>query len=134
MFGAKIADYIYTLETQTTGSGVTKFKEIFYKDYYAFTLGGSKVSVASVNNDDYPYASVNWQDEAGTVYGGVLDVTTGVLTVEYDSSLQPITPYDVQLTPTAVTARAGDNNVFADTGDTTVQFKDSIQHYIDQRV
>ena len=66
-----------------------------------------------------------------TYYGGVLDVTRGVLTVEYDISLQPITPYDVQLTPTAVTARSGVNNVYSDTGDTSVKFKDSIQHYID---
>jgi len=69
-----------------------------------------------------------------TYYGGTLDVTTGVLTVEYDSSLQPITPYDVQLSPTAVRAIVGVNNVYSDTGDTTVQYKDTIQHYIDTRV
>ena len=35
------------------------------------------------------------------------------------------TPVTVQLTPTAVTARAGDNNVYSDTGDTSVQFINS---------
>ena len=167
MFGSTIADYIYTLETQTAGAGVSKFKEIFYKDYYAYNAGGTKVSVASVNNDDYPYASVSWQDEAGTVYGGNLDLTTGVLTVthgEIDSYngesinepwlsskdvyteggtpttgaqvVYPLTmPITYQLTPVQVQALLGVNNVFNDTnGDTEVQYKDSIQHYIDTRV
>lgn len=43
--------------------------------------------------DADPTYSISWQDEAGTVYGGELDVTTGVLTVNlakkvFDGSLQ----------------------------------------------
>lgn len=33
--------------------------------------------------DADPTYSISWQDEAGTVYGGTLDVTTGVLTVTH---------------------------------------------------
>ena len=45
------------------------------------------------------------------------------------------TPFDIDLTPEVISAVVGENNVYSDTnGDTTVQFKDSIQHYIDQRV
>lgn len=41
---------------------------------------------------------------------------------------------DIDLTPEVISAVVGTNNVYSDTnGDTTVQFKDSIQHYIDQR-
>ena len=43
------------------------------------------------------------------------------------------TPFDIDLTPEAISAIVGTNNVNSDTnGDTTVQFKDSIQHYIDK--
>lgn len=78
MFGERVADYIYSLG-QTTG--MLLFKQIFYKNYYAYAAGETKISVASVNNDNYPYAVVNWQDKAGTVYGGTLDVINGVLSV-----------------------------------------------------
>ena len=45
------------------------------------------------------------------------------------------TPFDIDLTPEVISAVVGENNVYSDTnGDTTVQYKDSIQHYIDQRV
>ena len=35
MFGSTIADYIYTLEQNTAGSGVAWFRKLFPKDYYA---------------------------------------------------------------------------------------------------
>ena len=45
------------------------------------------------------------------------------------------TPFDIDLTPEVISAVVGTNNVYTDTnGGTTVQFKDSIQHYIDTRV
>ena len=42
------------------------------------------------------------------------------------------TPFDIDLTPVQINAIVGSNSVSSDTnGNTTVQFKDSIQHYID---
>ena len=42
---------------------------------------------------------------------------------------------DIDLTPVQIRALVGENNVYSDTnGNTTVQFKDSIQHYIDTKV
>ena len=42
------------------------------------------------------------------------------------------TPFDIDLTPEVISAAVGTNNVYSDTnGNTTVNFKDSIQHYID---
>lgn len=38
-FGSGIADYIYTLEQSTAGSGVAWFKKLFLKDYYAYNPG-----------------------------------------------------------------------------------------------
>ena len=102
-----------------------------------------------------------------TVYGGVLDVTRGKLTVTHaniasyngESINEPwlssmdvytpggtpttgaqvvyplTTPFDIDLTPEVISAIVGTNNVSSDTnGDTAVQYKDSIQHYIDSRV
>ena len=39
MFGATIAQHIYTLEKATTGAGVAYFKKFFPKDYYPFNKG-----------------------------------------------------------------------------------------------
>ena len=41
MFGTAIADYIYSLEQATSGSGIAKLKEwgFFTKDYYAYNTG-----------------------------------------------------------------------------------------------
>ena len=46
---------------------------------------------SGADTSDYTTLSISWQTEAGTVYGGTLDVTTGVLTVDrisetYDGS------------------------------------------------
>ena len=39
MFGSTIADYIYNLEISTAGAGVSLFKSLFPKDYYAYNPG-----------------------------------------------------------------------------------------------
>ena len=45
------------------------------------------------------------------------------------------TPFDIDLTPVQIRAIVGTNNAYSDTnGNTTVKFKDSIQHYIDTKV
>ena len=81
MFGSKIADYLYNLETQTTGAGVALFKQIFYKDYYAYNAGGTWVSVASVNGDSYPdYAEIQLGQE---VYGAEVDAVNGVARISH---------------------------------------------------
>lgn len=102
--------------------------------------------------DTYP---ISWQTEAGTVYGGTLDVTTGLLTVTHaniasyngESINEPwissedvyseggtpttgaqvvyplATPQTYQLTATEVKTLLGDNAIWADTGDTTVDYR-----------
>ena len=39
MFGATVANYVYTLEQATAGAGVIWFKSLFPKDYYAYNPG-----------------------------------------------------------------------------------------------
>ena len=81
MFGSTIADYIYSLEQGSTGAGVALFRQIFYKDYYAYNAGGTKVTVDSVNGEPTcPNAQITF-GSAGTVYGGEVDLKAGKLRV-----------------------------------------------------
>ena len=99
---------------------------------------------------------VSWQSEAGTVYGGTLDVTTGVLTVRpyygsyngeplvgpwissmdaYAPGATPTTgaqvvdlggtPIEIPLTATQISLLAGQNALWADSGDVTVEYLSS---------
>lgn len=106
--------------------------------------------------------SITFPSEAGTVYGGTLDVTTGLLTVThgymagYNGESLPgkwisdrdvyapgttptigaqvvyelATPQTYQLTPTEVDLLLGENNVFADTGGTSVTYRADTKLYI----
>jgi len=109
--------------------------------------------------------SFSWQAEAGTVYGGTLDVTTGVLTVTrgqiasyagetlpgawisdrdvYAAGTSPSTgaqvvyelaePITYQLTPTQVRTLYGENNLWADTGDVTAEYRADLEKYIEKK-
>ena len=69
-------------------------------------------------------------DNAETTANDVKTAMNGVMLV-YELA----TPFDIDLTPEVISAIVGVNNVYSDTnGDMTVQYKDSIQHYINQRV
>ena len=75
MFGSTIADYIYSLEQGTAGAGVAFFRSIYPNDYYAYDTGTDEM-VGSREGNTY---TIQLGD---TYYGGSLDVTTGVLTVD----------------------------------------------------
>lgn len=47
--------------------------EMFPNDWYPYNAG-EITCVSAVNGDPYQKIAVNWEDEAGTVYGGTLDV------------------------------------------------------------
>ena len=83
MFGEEKANEIYAMEQSVAGSGVAYFKSIFPHDYYDYNTGVSNTMAGIVNGENYHTYSVNWQTEAGTVYGGTLDVKTGVLTLTH---------------------------------------------------
>lgn len=69
-----------------------------------------------------PYSAdtynISFPAEAGTVYGGTLDVINGVLTVNNGSA-----PGTYQLTPIEVKTMLGANNIWADTGDVSVSYR-----------
>ena len=59
MFGSTIADYIYSLETATPGTGIAWFKKLFPKDYYAYDAG----SLQSVQAASHEMTGFNQWDE-----------------------------------------------------------------------
>lgn len=59
MFGSTIADYIYTLEQNTAGSGVAWFRKLFPKDYYAYNVG----QLMSVKTSGHNMVGFNAWDE-----------------------------------------------------------------------
>ena len=71
-FGSTIADYIYSLETATTGSGVACFKRYFPKDYYPYkAIGGFE----HVKISGKRYTGFNQWDEQ--TQSGYYDISTG---------------------------------------------------------
>ena len=81
MFGQEKAEEILALENGNTGDGVAWVKNLFPKEYYAYNAGET-TCVSAVNGDPYWKKDIDWTTQAGTVYGGTVDVVTGVLTVD----------------------------------------------------
>lgn len=146
------AEYVrFTVATSQTGN----------VDTFAVNYPATDTAYHAYNGSS---VSVNWQTEAGTVYGGTLDVTTGVLTAtdaniaSYNGETLPstwisdrdiyadgttpttgaqvvyklATPQTYQLTPQEVQTILGQNNIFADCGDSTVQYRADTKLYIDK--
>lgn len=80
MFGEEVADYVYGLERETAGAGVAWFRNLF-PHYWYDTSAATVTCVSAVNGNPYGLIQVSWQSEAGTVYSGNINLTTGILTV-----------------------------------------------------
>lgn len=61
MFGSTIADYIYTLEQGSAGSGVNFFRKLFGKNYYPFD-SGTLMSVNAVSHDMVGFNALNLEN------------------------------------------------------------------------
>lgn len=128
-----------------------------------FELGSTATDYEPYAGDTY---SITFPTEAGTVYGGELDVTNGALTVDrafiasyngetlpsewisdrdkYVAGTTPTTGAQVcyklsqavvyTLTPTEIKTLLGDNNVWADAGDTEVTYRADTAKYIDKKI
>lgn len=74
MFGTTIADYVYSLEQATAGSGIAWLKShgFFTKDYYPYNAG----ELISVKASGKKYVGFNQWDEEWE--NGLIDETTGV--------------------------------------------------------
>ena len=74
---------------------------------------------------------IDWTDEAGTVYGGTLDVVSGKLTSTMDASGHLLAePIEYQLSAQQVTSLLGENNVWNTAGDTEATYVADPKLYI----
>lgn len=71
MFGATIADYVYSLEQAQAGAGVAWFRDLFPNSYYAY----SAPTLISVKTSGHKTVGFNQWDEEWEVGG--LNLTTG---------------------------------------------------------
>ena len=122
MFGSTIADYIYSLEQNTAKMGVDLIRAIFNKIYYSYNVGGSLVSVQSVNGSYYPNAVISFG--SSITEGGELDLVTGLLRVD----TTPVTY--IQTTPAPIRTLKGLNSIWADYGDISVTYRETLKHYL----
>ena len=153
-------DDIETFAIRVTSSGNSNTAVVRCKNI--------QLELGSTATDYEPYQSetydIEFPTEAGTVYGGSLDVTTGVLTVDraqiasyagetlpstwisdrdvYSAGATPTTgaqvvyelatPQTYQLTPTEIRTLLGQNNIWADTGDTAVTYRADTKLFVEQ--
>ena len=75
-------------------------------------------------------------DFGTTIYGGSINVTTGILTSKYNADgTEKATPDIIQLTPQEITAIVTNNFIYGNTnGNTSVTYLETIKEYIDKRV
>jgi len=110
--GVTVGDYFsvkninYFDLTEMFGAGnepstVEEFKALFPNDYYPFDDSYTETCVSAVNGDPYRQVEVSFPTEAGTVYGGTLDVTNGVLTVDRAMVDMGTLVYNKTLSPSA---------------------------------
>lgn len=71
---------IYDDEIATEGAGLADFRLLFPHDYYQYDAG-TPTCISAVNGDPHWQIDCSWDFLAGTVYGGSIDLATGVLTV-----------------------------------------------------
>ena len=86
------ADKTYNLTTNKTGTRFTTYAGTRFVRFRPYSTGLTTSTKAQVERGSSatayePYHSttypISWQTEAGTVYGGTIDVTTGMLTVTH---------------------------------------------------
>ncbi len=132
MFGATKAEEILALENGNTGDGVAWVKNLFPKEYYAYN-SGTTTCVSAVNGDPYWKKDINWSAQAGTVYGGTLDVVTGVLTVDrvmwepdnsasciLSSQTSDVCVFDASLVNNSLPNAASPSNIISNRFSTTI--------------
>ena len=81
LFGEAKAEEIFAMEQSEAGSGVAYIRSLFPKATYPYDTG-TIMSVHEVNGTAGWKVPVTFPSPPGTVYGGELDVLTGLLTVD----------------------------------------------------
>ena len=144
MFGSTIADYICNLETQTAGAGVAFFKALYPNNYYPYNAGtkqlvGDTLATFTFGQSIYQ-GSIDWKS-GGVVgtWGYIASYNGETISGEwlcdravYDAGATPptgsqvayelATPIEIPLGGINLLTQQGVNNIFCDTGDTTLEW------------
>jgi hypothetical protein len=128
-----IADLSNTSKFNFTYDNISKRWQSPFSDIKVFAQRSADVIAEQWQADTT--AAAGSESKFFTVGGALYFYTADNVNKPVGNLVYPLkTPFDIDLTPEVILAIVGTNNVYSDTnGDTTVQFKDSIQHYIDQR-
>lgn len=111
--------------------------DVYVYGYGTFSSGGlgsaqiSEIQIETGTLTEYePYRGQTVTvpfGNAGTVYGGILDVTAGLLTVTHDSTGTELNvPQIYTVTSAQIAALGGYNSVFVDAGSVTVDYRAGI--------
>lgn len=144
MFGSTIADYIYSLETSTLGSGVAFFKALYPNGYYPYNAGtkqlvGDTLATFTFGQSIYQ-GSIDWKRGVAVgTWGYIASYNGETLTGEWLCNKAPYevgttpptgsqvayelaTPIEIPLGGINLLTQEGVNNIFCDTGNTTVEY------------
>ena len=121
---------VCTNTTKTAPANAVKFKIRCEVTTYSNDIS---INYPSTDTAYHPYnanttTTISWSD-LGTVSEGTLDVTTGKLTVVNGSMGAGV----YQITPIPINQLSGTNNIFCDTGNTSVVYACSLKDYIDSQ-
>ena len=86
-FGDESTSATFTVTEEQANAGYIEFQMRSARSTYDSIVSGRlQIELGSTATSYEPYSGttipISWQSEAGTVYGGTLDVTSGVLTVD----------------------------------------------------
>lgn len=74
-------------------------------------------------------------DLGGTIYGGSVDITNGTVTsTKAQDGTDLPEPVVTTINPTAINTLYGVNNIWSDTGNTSLEYRADIQKYIDKKI
>lgn len=112
LFGATIADYIYSFEQATAGAGVAWFKKLFPKDYYEYSAPTLKHVEGVSAHEMTGFNAYNPETGKAKLVGGVQYQITGTYTSISYSTGETLTPdSNGKFTPTSngeLTVTGGD--------------------------
>ena len=95
-------------------------------------VGEASSTYEAYDGTDY---AIDWTSDAGTIYGGELNVTTGVLTSKYDSDGTELSPYvTYALDPVSVAVKSGTSQMWAVPGSLSASYKIDVGDQLDALV
>lgn len=90
MFGATVANYIYSIEAANAGAGIAFFKKLFPKFHYSYNAG-TLLSVKALSHDMVGFnAYNNTTGQAKVVGGNVYQITGAYTALSFDG--ETVTP------------------------------------------